>query len=78
MNRSVIIVIIAITLLGFILLRSVAALLCEPQQANPVVNAISSIIPSSESIQKTHKQDPLSWDPALHILINFFLKACTR
>ena len=76
--RSSLITIIAVTLIGFILLKGAVSLLCEPQQANSVAVVMSNVIPSHEPANESHKPDPLSWDPVLGRLLQFFSKACPR
>jgi len=60
MHRSTLIAIIALSLLGFILLKTAASFLCEPHQANPVVNVIANAISSQEPAKQSTKTDPLS------------------
>jgi len=74
--RSTLIAIIAITLIGFILFQGAVSLLCEPQKANSVAVVMSNVIPSGEPAKESNKPDPLSWDPVLHRLLNFFSKVC--
>ncbi|APC05356.1 hypothetical protein AOC10_01830 [Polynucleobacter asymbioticus] len=76
MTRNSLIAIIAFTLIAFILFKGVASLLCDSQQANPVANVISNVIPTPQPVQNPAKQDPLSWDPVLLRLASFFSKAC--
>ena len=78
MFRSTLIAIISITLLGFILFKGVASLLCEPRQPNSVASVISNVMPAQEPTKAANSPDPLSWEPVLHRLINFLSKACPR
>jgi len=78
MLRSTLITAIAICLLGFILFKAAASLICNPQQANPVANVISSVVSSPSSPQQPSKPDPLSWEPVMHHLINLMSKACPK
>ena len=80
MRRSSLIAIIAITLLGFILLKGAASLLCEPKKPNSVANVISDVASNiTAPPDKTPaKADPLSWDPIRHRMMNLLSKACPR
>ena len=78
MTRNSLIAIIAATLIGFILFKGAVSLLCEPQKANSVANAISNVMPAPQPAQNPVKQDPLSWESVLHRLANFLSKACPR
>jgi len=78
MLRSTLIAVISLSLLGFILFKAAASLLCEPQQANPVANVISNVVSSSEPAKQPSKPDPLSWDPVIHRLIGVLSKACPK
>ena len=80
MLRSTLITIIAITLIGFILFKGAASLLCEPKQQNSVANVISNVAanisPEPASANTSAKPDPLSWEPVIQRMINFLSKAC--
>jgi ActR/RegA family two-component response regulator len=80
MRRSSLIAIIAITLLGFILFKGAASLLCEPKKPNSVANVISDVASNiaAPPDKAPAKVDPLSWEPILHRMMNFFAKACPR
>ena len=80
MNRSSLIAIIAITLIGFILFKGAASLLCEPKQQNSVAHVISDVASNMAppTDKRPAKADPLSWDPILYRLMNLFAKACPR
>jgi len=78
MNRQALMVIIGITLIGFILFKGAASFLCEPTKANSVANVISSVAPSSEPVNINSKPDPLSWTPLLSRMANLFSKACPQ
>ena len=80
MNRTSLIAIIAIALIGFILFKGAASLLCEPKQQNSVAQVISDVasniaVPADKAPAKA---DPFSWDPILHRMMSFFAKACPR
>ncbi len=74
--------IIAISLIGFILFKGAASLLCEPKQQNSVANVISSVAANigsePESSDASANPDPLSWEPLMQRLVNFLSKACPR
>jgi hypothetical protein len=78
MRRSSLVTIIAIALLGFILFKSAASLLCEPKKSNSVANVISDVASNitAPSDKRPAKVDPLSWDPILYRMMNLFSKAC--
>jgi len=78
MLRPTLIAIISIALLGFILFKGVASLLCEPRQPNSVASVISNAIPAQDSTKAGNSPDPLSWEPVLHRLKNLLSKACPR
>lgn len=80
MVRSSLILIIGLTLVGFILFKGVASLLCETQQQNSVANVISNVVSNvaPDPTKAPAKPDPLSWDPFIHRMINLFSKACPK
>ena len=82
MRRSSLITIIAMTLIGFILFKGAASLLCDPTKPNSVANVISEVVSNVSSepapIKDATKPDPLSWDPIIHRMMGFFSKACPR
>ena len=80
MIRSSLIFIIGLTLVGFILFKGVASLLCEPQQQNSVANVISNVVSNvaPEPAKAPAKPDPFSWDPFIQRMIKLFSKACPR
>lgn len=82
MLRSTLITIIAIILIGFILFKGAASLLCEPKQQNSVANVISSVAANigsePEPSNASANPDPLSWEPLMQRLVNYLSKACPR
>lgn len=80
MNRSLLIIIIAITLVGFILFKGAASLLCEPREKNSVAQVMSDVASNlaTPEDKSPAKVDPFSWDPILHRMMNFFAKACPK
>lgn len=80
MLRSTLITIIAISLIGFILFKDAASLLCEPKEQISVAAVISSVTanigPEPAPSNASAKLDPLSWDPFIQHMINLLPKAC--
>lgn len=78
----VLLLIIAITLIRFILFKGAASLLCEPKQQNSVANVISSVSANigsePEPSNTLANPDPLSWEPLIQRLVNYLSKACPR
>lgn len=76
-------IIIGIVLILFVFFSILFTGLCQLSQSNtvvsnPVVNAVSNTLSSPSPTQKTATPDPLSWEPVLHQLLQFFSKACPR
>lgn len=78
MKRTSLVAIIAIALIGFILFKGAASLLCQPQQQNSVAHVISEVasnitVPPEKAPSHV---DPLSWEPFFHRMMSLFAKAC--
>lgn len=76
-------IIIGIVLVLFVFFSILISGLCQLSQnnaapTNPVVNAVSDALSAPNPIQKSAAQDPFSWEPVLHQLLQFFSKACPR
>lgn len=76
-------IIIGLVLILFVFFSILFTGLCQLSQSNavvsnPVVNAVSNTLSSPSPIQKSAAPDPLSWEPVLHQLLQFFSKACPR
>lgn len=76
-------IIIGLVLILFVFFSILFTGLCQLSQnntvaSNPVVNAVSNTLSSPNPIQKSAAPDPLSWEPVLHQLLQFFSKACPR
>ena len=80
MRRSSLTVVIAIVLIGFVLFKGAASLLCEPKKPNSVANVISDVASSfgPAPAPSPAKVDPLSWDLVIHRMMSFFSKACLQ
>lgn len=78
MNRNSLLLVIALTLLGFILFQGVASLLCDPKPSNSVAKVLSESIATSKVDQNSANQDPLSWEPVLQRIASYLSKACPR
>ena len=76
MNRQSILLVIALTLLGFILFQGLASLLCSPNSDNSVARVLSETVVTANPAQNSAKQDPLSWEPVLRRIANVLSKAC--
>lgn len=82
MLRSTLIIIIAITLISFILFKGAASLLCDPKQQNSIANVISNVAaniapePEPAPAKAPVIPDPFSWEPVIQRMIKFLSKAC--
>jgi hypothetical protein len=80
MNRSRLISIIAIVLIGFILFKGAVGMICQPEQKNSVADVVSNVItnvaPAPSLNPISEKPDPLSWGPILNNLVKLIAKAC--
>ena len=85
MNRSRLISMIAIVLVGFILFKGAVGMICQPEQKNSVADVVSNVItnvapasvaPAPNSNPISEKPDPLSWAPIIHRLLTLITKAC--
>lgn len=77
MKQHVLVIVIAITLLFFVMIKVAANLLCEPRQNNVVVNTLSSMAPAPKPSQG-EPVDPLSWGPIFQRFVGFLSKACNK
>lgn len=76
-------IIIGLVLILFVVFSILIGGLCQLSQnntvaSNPVVNAVSDTFSAPNPIQKSATPDPLSWEPVLQQLLQFFSKACPR
>ena len=78
MTKQNVISIIAFVILIFAIGKIAMQQLCQPTPNNPVINAVSSAFVSSEPKPAILQPDLLSWDLALHRIVTFLSKACTR
>jgi hypothetical protein len=78
MLRNRIIFIIGMFLIAFVVVSVAFNMLCQPNQDNAVVNAVSSALSSPQAAQSAAQPDPFSWEPILRQLANLFSKACPR
>lgn len=78
MLRNKIIFIIGFFIIAFVVVSIAFNALCQPTQDNAVINAVSSALSSTQSLQTPAQPDPLSWEPILHKLLGLFAKACPR
>jgi hypothetical protein len=78
MNRQALIVLIGVTLIGFILFKGAAGYLCEPKKENSVAAVISRVLPESGLNKDASKVDPLSWAPVLQHLMTVLSRACPQ
>lgn len=76
-------IIIGLALILFVVFSTLIGGLCQLSQnntvaSNPVANAVSDAFSAPNPIQKSAASHPLSWEPVLHQLPQFFSKACRR
>jgi hypothetical protein len=76
-------IIIGLVLILFVFFSILISGLCQLSQnnaaaSNPLVSAVSNALSAPNPIQKSATQDPLSWEPVLQKLLQFFSKACPR
>lgn len=76
-------IIIGLVLIVFVFFSILISGLCQLSQnsaaaSNPVVNVVSDALSTPSPIQKSAAPDPLSWEPVLQQLLQFFSKACPR
>lgn len=83
MQHKMLKIIIGIALICFVFFSILIGGLCRLSQnnsvaTNPVVSNVSNTLPAPNPIQENTAPNPLSWEPVLHLLLQFFSKACPR
>jgi hypothetical protein len=76
MNKKTIIRVIAVILVFFVLIKILSDELCTPKKHSVVAEVVTSVVSSSQPLQKPVAPDPFSWEPILRKALALFSKAC--